>query len=356
MDYSKYYTPTKIAETLIWMLDMPEPTKTIDICCGSCNLLNAAKKRWKNVQLWGVDLLPSETTDVNFFCLDGRQYSINCTDLYDLILANPPFERMGKRCEYTELYSNIFYSYSTSRLENEMLLANLNLLKDKGTLLIILPSTFIEGDTNKSIRKLLGNNYYIERIIRLPDDTFGTSNIKSYALIIKNEICTNYVTRYNSIENQNNTLLIKENGVILQKHIRYGEWINENKQIEEKKLISFRGKISSSLFCDKGIPVLHTSKKRTPWSPSIRYVSNYEIQNIFVENNDILISRIGKSAGSWIKYTGERMLISDCLIVIKDSNSNIYNKIKGKEFFHLVKGVATPYITLKDFRQWYSSL
>ena len=44
MDYSKFYTPPIIATALINELCISEPHKVIDICCGSCNLLLAAKK------------------------------------------------------------------------------------------------------------------------------------------------------------------------------------------------------------------------------------------------------------------------------------------------------------------------
>ena len=53
MDYSKFYTPPEIASLLIEELDVDEPDKIIDICCGSCNLLLAAKARWNKANLYG---------------------------------------------------------------------------------------------------------------------------------------------------------------------------------------------------------------------------------------------------------------------------------------------------------------
>lgn len=356
MDYSKFYTPIKIAEALIGMLDIPNPNSIIDICCGSCNLLRAAKKRWRRANLNGVDLSPHSQNNVDFICLDGRQYAIESKFLYDLVLANPPFERLKNICEYEELYTDIFSNYSTSRLENEMLLANLRLLKREGSLLLIMPSTFLEGVTNISIRKLLGCNYSIEKIIKLPIDTFGSSLIKSYAFIIKNNCNNNCITKYYLIETVDDKLVVKEKESIVNKNIRDGRWLNENISLNKRTLMSYRGKISSCSFCLEGLPILHTSAKRVNWVPSTRYVSVNETQNIYVEDQDILISRIGKSAGCWIKYRGEMTLISDCLIVIKDKNGNVYERIKGFTVFPFVKGVATQYITIRDFENWYQTL
>ena len=55
MDYSKFYTPPKIANSLIKELSIPEPDKIVDICCGSCNLLIAANNRWTKAKLYPGD-------------------------------------------------------------------------------------------------------------------------------------------------------------------------------------------------------------------------------------------------------------------------------------------------------------
>ncbi len=43
-NYTKYYTPIKVARLLINQCNIETPTQAIDICAGSWNLLNEAKK------------------------------------------------------------------------------------------------------------------------------------------------------------------------------------------------------------------------------------------------------------------------------------------------------------------------
>lgn len=85
---------------------------------------------------------------------------------------------------------------------------------------------------------------------------------------------------------------------------------------------------------------------------SIRYVSEEVETSVFAEKGDILVSRIGKSAGHWCIYDGDKTPISDCLYRIKDPKGTVHEKIKGRKFNFPLKGVATRYITMDDFATW----
>ena len=117
-----------------------------------------------------------------------------------------------------------------------------------------------------------------------------------------------------------------------------------------------RGNISSAYFIESGCPILHTSKIRDTWEPSIRYTSNKVLPNTYAETGDIIVSRIGKSAGQWCIYQGNKIPISDCLYRIKDPEGVLYNRIQGKKFDLKLRGVATQYITMADFKKWVNSL
>jgi len=351
MDYSKYYTPVKIAELLISLIDLKKPKTTIDICCGSCNLLYAAKKKWPKTNLIGVDIIHHNSNDVQLFKSDGRKFAINQKQKYPLILANPPFSILKKNINYSLLYKNDFKEYDTSRLEIEMMLANLYLLKKNGLLVIILPNTFVESERNKLVRTLLAKKYHINKIIKLPDDTFGSAKIKSYALFISKNILCHKITKYYEVFTSNNNLSISKGKIIKQKNIRCGQWLYNN-NINILGIEIKRGNISSQMFCKKGIRVLHTSKQNNYWIPSTRYIKKKPKNPIYVKFGDILISRIGKSAGQWTVYMGEKTIISDCLFCLKDDSGQIYKKIRDRRYNNIIRGVATPYITIKDFISW----
>lgn len=357
MDYSKFYTPPKIAALLVNQLKITSPSTIIDICCGSCNLLYAANKRWKKAKLIGVDITEHHSLNVHCVKMDGRKYAIEHNQQYSLVLANPPFDFVEQKGEFPDLFRGIPFEYTTSRLEIEMLLANLCLLDEGGTLLIIMPSTFVNAVSNKKLREFLGQKYHIEKIIQLPEDTFGAAKINSYALIIKKDIIKQRYTRYYSVTSVNEEYVISEPTIVTQNQIRQGNWESVMLYTNEKEYLTMkRGSISSHSFCVSGTPILHTAKLNKQWRPSIRYIINYRQQSVYAETGDIIVSRIGKSAGQWCQYNGERIMISDCLYCIKDPDGRVAEKLQGKQYSLPLKGVATRYITIKDFNLWYHTL
>lgn len=353
-DYSLYYTPPVLSSFLISKLSINSPDEAIDICCGSCNLLLAAKERWNSINLIGVDVLSvSPQSDIIVYQDDGRHYSIKTKKRYSLVLANPPFDKVKAFREYPQLYVGRFEAYRTNRLENEMLIANLRLLRRKGTLLIIVPSSFVEGCRNKELRRLVGNGYFIKRITKLHPGVFGAKHISCYVLEIVNEqskgrstelytskCCGEGIECVLSEEIENSTILS-------------GNWIDSRVNLE-KHLIMRRGNVSSSFFREMGVCILHTSKESEQWKPSIRFYNQNDITpSTFAEDGDIVVSRIGKSAGKWYRYRGERIPISDCLFCIKDPDGIIYGSINGRCESIRQHGVATRYITKEDIYQWY---
>lgn len=353
MDYSKFYTPPKIANSLINELSIPEPQRIVDICCGSCNLLVAAKNKWAKAKMYGVDVSEhSSIEDVVFEKKDGRQFAIEHPHEFSLVLANPPFDYVENKKQFPDLFVNEFKEVSTSRLEVEMLIANLKLLQSNGVLLVILPSSFVEAETHRKIRKIIANNYYVESIIKLDVTTFGASRINSYALIIHNELQNNRNAKIgNSFDDCiSYTVHINSND------LKEGKWTLDSISNNTVTLNIKRGNISSNSFITRGQPILHTAKYRTDWKPSKRYISKKITPTVFAESGDIIVSRIGKSAGQWCVYEGEKIAISDCLYRIKDPDLSVFNKIKGKYFDRDLKGVATRYITITDFTSWMSSL
>ena len=352
MDYSKYYTPLEIAERLINEIKMDTPAQVIDICCGSCNLLKAAKKRWNTATCFGVDINPLNSDCIDyFFQIDGREYALANRCKFDLVLANPPFGYSNDKKFFPDLYSE-YKSVNTSRMEIEMLIANTMLLAPGGILLIILPSSFVEAESYSEMRRIVASKYHIDCIIKLDKRTFGSALINCYALIIRNSKSRKITHFYDySLLSQQKS----NKRVVPATDLTEGFWVTRTQLGVIDDWNIKRGNISSSDLIKRGQPVLHTSKNSDNWSPRLRYVSNKLRPSVFVEDGDILVSRIGKSAGAWCVYHGEKMPITDCLFRIKDINGAIAKKIHGRTYSGNTKGVTTQYITYADFCDWINS-
>jgi len=356
MDYTKFYTPPEIARLLVQQLNISTPSAVVDICCGSCNLLRAAGARWPHAKLIGADIVSHKSQGVICIKSDGREFALEHTGEYPLVLANPPFDFVSSKCEFPKLFEDISFECKTSRLEVEMLFANLRILKEHGTLVIIIPSTFVTAERYRNTRRYVAQNYHVQRVIHLPNDVFGSTNISSCALVIKREKISHHYTKRFFVRNSNGNYSISKGINIPQASVRSGDW-GTIPVCRLKKGYQFRrGNISSSYFKEAGIAMLHTAKSNNPWEPSVRYISTVPNGAVYAENNDIIISRIGKSAGKWYKYQGPRIPVSDCLYVLKDFDGSIFEKINGKQYPYQVKGVAARYITISDFVSWLNSL
>lgn len=361
-DYS-YYTPIELAIELLKLLEKKEYSKVIDICCGSWNLLKAAKKVLKCEHIVGVDINESvekyKEGEDEFVLKDGREYALETYQKkkYDLVLSNPPFGLLedDNRFMLNNLMDERYSKYLTKRYENEMLLANLLLVKRGGYLIAIMPQTFVFGSSNKKIRELIANDFFVDSIVCLPEDTFKKKGIHATAIILEKKKRKNKTKMYKALKNpQWRIQYIRDidNNLVCE-----GNW--DGRKIEsgqeERGYKIFRGNINSRMFETDGKDlVYHCSSniKNGVWQPSVRK-GNFLDKNIkYIKKDDILINRIGKKAGYWVVNKKNGYMVSDCIIVIRDKSGKCIQKLKnnstkGKLNIPL-RGVSTKYITAED--------
>ncbi len=358
----KFYTPPMLAECLMKLLPKRAYYNIIDICCGSWNLLDAARKQFGPAHYVGVDIDEKAKdncfTGASFLCEDGRKFAIKEKKKYDLVLSNPPFgylkenERLFKAAE-TENIKGLL----NKRYENEMIQANLLLADKEGVLLFILPATFFEGESYLTIRSELCKSYTVHSIVKLPIETFGSSKISTYALIMSNSGQQKQRARLAEVICKGDIWTAGDKKYISVERMQEGMWIKEHKShTTQKNVKAFRGNISSAQMGAVGTRVFHSSSIVIDgvWQPSVRYCNDKKkVQKAkAVEPGDIIVNRVGRFANYWC-ISKEDAIISDCLIVIKSSGRpDIYeNLLKNSTNGRLnisTKGVTTKYITMGD--------
>ena len=359
-----FYTPVQVADFLIEMMDCTDCQNIIDICCGSWNLLRSAKKYFPNAHITGVDVDGEverfKLENADFYKGDGRDFALGCineSQKYDLVLSNPPF---GYLEEEMRLYaysndSRIDKKLINKRYENEMLQANLLLAKQGGSLLFILPSTFIEGISNKKIRKILGKQYNICSLFQLPKDIFGTGGISTWAMHLKNTQPDNRCTHVYRIEHAEDGYIRKEIKAVSKKYIKNGNWLGANEEHKKNSLNIYRGNLHSKEFSDDGNRVLHCGvcESGKEWKPSVRFCHTNVGKK--AKQGDIIINRIGKSAGYWCVNEEEEILVSDCIIVIKSEGESLIKNLVEQSDHHRLRipiyGTTTQYITVEDIKK-----
>ncbi len=353
-----YYTPTKLSELLIETVPERNYSNVIDICCGGWNLLKAAKERFPNALVHGVDI-DSEALNLKprygeFTLKDGREYAITALSKnirYDLVVANPPFHKSTysiDKQKITKLFP-LFENVNSNRLEVQMIIANLSLLASNGILAAIVPDTFISGNHNQLIRKLIATEYSILKIIELPVNTFK-GGIHTYLLVIENKPPTKSPIIIEKAKFINDNWILRNKFTTQPNQYENGNWVIPI--IESKNNINtFRGNINSGMFTDSGNEVLHNStlKADGSWEPSIRFYDPIAVTKPkYVSSGDLIFCRIGKSAGNWIVYNGKRTAISDCLIAISrcEQVENFLSSPVSNQIVDLLsKGVSTRFIS-----------
>lgn len=203
VELDQYYTPIDIVEFIISLAQIRNTTKIIDPAGGSADfLVGCLKKNYsisENLHYWDSDKNATEVAKLNMILNgDGRtniktQDTIeNYNDMngkFDLVITNPPFGEktifQGKESilkKYT-LYNDCKYKQlGVLYIERCM-----NLLKENGNLIIILPNGYLNNPDDVGIREFLLNNYRIIAYISMPENTFKCSGaaVKPGILIVK---------------------------------------------------------------------------------------------------------------------------------------------------------------------------
>lgn len=364
----KYYTPEDLAKFLISLLPQKHYSNVIDICCGSWNLLNAALNLYSELDCVGVDIDINAENDkpdgACFYCCDGRAFAVKAVKKYDLILSNPPFGSLeDEECFFgLTNQSPLLTALGNKRYENEMTWANLLLAHPGSVLLFILPLTFIEGDTYKRAREEITRDYTINWIAKLPENVFGQSGIATYALAITQEGQHKGTTIYWEIYSDEDGWHRKNERQIGQQDVCNGNWSDFQLLPIDDSISIARGKLSSKELKRNGnhgdVKVLHCTGacKDGDWEPVVRYARCNTLRTVekVARQNDIVICRIGKSAGYWCKNSHGNILISDCILLIP-FEKKVFDKLrkcsKDGRLKVPIRGVTTKYITARDIKK-----
>ena len=185
----------------------------------------------------------------------------------------------------------------------------------------------------------------------MPDDTFGSHWIKTFAILLNGRVDGSSTKTYIALHKDDDWVLGKENEISYA-GIQSGTWYgNENKE-KPIAITVFRGSICSSDFSDKGLPVYHSAAKSSKnWRPSVRYVNETNKDGKKAKKGDVIINRVGHSCGYWCVCDKDETLISDCIIVVQKKRGLVkcLKRISTNGKLDIQpRGVATKYITKED--------
>lgn len=367
MKRTNYYTPMPLANLLIKQCTKKTPDSAIDICAGSWNLLHAVKYRWPETKLTGVDI---DKCSIKSIINDGRFYAnelLGEKKSYQLVVANPPFQYERYSEDIFRLISNHIAEYRfskkiLSRLENTMMIFNSLLVSSDGTLAAIVPDSMIRSESQRELRRYFGSEFYLRKIIFLPRNSFGSSDINTSIIILEKNNKKSSTRVYEAIDIKGDFKLQQLDSISKSK-IAEGDWLNNNEHYFcglENQFIDYvrivRNNISTNNFDDTiedgSVPVLHSSNILKNKHSKLNYYNPGNKIYHYTSAGDIAVIRVGRNCGEFLLVTKEEQdfLTSDCVLLIKPMDESIrgiiVNKLEEKKFNK--KGVAARYITKND--------
>lgn len=373
VNLNQYYTNDQYSDHLIRALSHPKPTSALDLGFGAGGLLYAARRRWSNINLVGVDLDEQnvqvaknsiiEAINLNVFSFDLPEIIEKHFGNIDILVSNPPFfsKNLDPEClkilKDSGLINFISPKNKTVPAELIFLAQNLRILKDNGEIGIILPAGLISGERWKKLREYLFSIYEISNIIQLPENSFKGTEAQTFIVNIskksdsklKNDVTLSHVSKKEKIHID-----------LKQAFYRADYSYYEKKKTDPKKLNLcnddfniFRGKTSYKTLKERSYDFLHTTKMpRTPQKTNLINQPISDEKNVC--KGDIIIARVGRRCLGRVSYISNGSLpISDCIIAIRPKNKQIgtliWNKISSKNAIEHIKdtslGVGARYIT-----------
>ena len=124
----------------------------------------------------------------NFILKNSKKWKkkhLNTYNKYDIVIANPPYKKIGKNTNEVKVMQDIVYGQPN--IYFLFMAMSVNLLNDNGELIFIVPRSWTSGLYFKKFRKYFFENMVIEKIHLFVsrDDVFSNDKILQEIMIIK---------------------------------------------------------------------------------------------------------------------------------------------------------------------------
>lgn len=372
--HSQYYTSDEIASLMVRCMSKKDVGLVLDLGAGNGALTNSARKKWEDAIYIVADIDESNCNCLSEQGFNSKNIDCNTPDLdkklgisynsVDIGICNPPYET---------LESNVFIEQLIDRAQIEMnrkekfassdilfLAYNLLFLKPKGMLGIIVPYSIMTGRNYSHLRESLIKNYYIERVIELPEKSFSYTEAKTGILFIRKENNNGRKTKLNAvIENYrlSESIMVPSSQLAQRMDYSYHKWKKRQNKEEIKnngEISIIRGRLSHDELKKKGLPYFHT----TCFNKSgINWHYHYDAkEKCIMEQNCFLIARVGKRCIGKVHFLEEGLIqISDCIygvLVPKEYIEHFKLFFCSQEYFDFIKiasrGVCSLYLCKGD--------
>jgi type I restriction enzyme M protein len=385
------------------------PELIIDLAVGSGELLWYAKLEWPNCQISGFDVddklvgqcksrfgirgtvecLDSIRTDIKGI----RNIVINSSDsgVADLALSNPPYGVITANdldSDLLDTLSNHNLVWTSEKGDKQVhaevafLVRNLELIKDKGYIAILLPDGAISGVKTEPFRHFLRSYMKLLHIISLPSNSFDSCEARITLLIAQkssleeNELNNTQLCTLNGNIDPIQTVTVKQNDLLFRMDPKYHFTKKSLEKVKDKfgclnnyidscsRGYGFYSKDRNLLTVDSDFDYIHSVNigdfmLRTPaHRVSVNKIVGEQHRRALVKQGDVLFVRVGKGCVgrcAIVNSLHSYAFASDCVYILSSQRIDTYylclylNTRFAKNYFDACcRGVCSQYIIKED--------
>lgn len=206
----QYFTPLQIIDLAVNIVSPKSNELVLDPFCGSSNFLSRSfdyiklyediesnniygiekSDRMMRISLTDLILRQKDSIQLNYndSLLDFRNYEKLNSNMFDVILTNPPFGSILGEDAFTQLGNfELAKGYKTVPLEIVGIERSIQFLRPGGRMAIVLPDGILTNKRMTSVREWIEQHMKIRSIISLPTETFSPfgANIKTSLLVLR---------------------------------------------------------------------------------------------------------------------------------------------------------------------------
>lgn len=261
-DLAQYYTPIPIVKFIASLLKIKNSDRIIDPAGGSADFLVGILEKFKNnknknlikdnLHYWDISEDALKVAFINMVLHGDGRTNIEQLDSiekwnykneqFDFVITNPPFGTKTKWEKDPKImnYYKLAQKKGNQQLGILFLERSINLLKENGILVIVLPSGYLNNSSLKYIRQFC-LNYKIIADISLPEGAFkgAETGVKTDILIIKKQsVSDDYQIFVSSVQKLGFDFKSKKLAPIFKRDIVTGKYLlnQDNKEILDSDL------------------------------------------------------------------------------------------------------------------------
>ncbi len=189
-------------------------------------------------------------------CSFDEAFGVEWSGGFDVVIGNPPYVNFANLPEYLRNYfkKNSNVCKNKTDLYACFIEKSVDILKEKGMFSYIIPHTWVSTTSFLPLRKLIFENYRIEKLVELEHGVFKDAVVKTAILVCEKSKLFNGVPIYNDqfdlVVNIPKAIILKD-----EEHVINFDWNPKKQQIEDKmfkdsqrldKLIRFTRGIKTS--------------------------------------------------------------------------------------------------------------